>query len=330
MQSPPWSTATRGLVMGVILIAGIALFIFAFPLIQALSIAALLAFLLNPIVQLLMRRLRMKRSLAVALVYFVTLLVLASIPAILGTLAFTQLQHLSENFQTVLTEIRKWLTQPIIFFGFDLSPRNLIEQFGQSAGSTLTNITGNSLGIISGITTNFLWVLLVFVSLFYFLKDGPNIKPYLVKLAAPAYQSDMRKLLDELDQVWSLFMRVQLLIFIILGILFILGSSLVVWLYQLGLIPFSTFGLIAMLIIVYTLIQQVDNLWLRPQMLGNQLSLHPGVVFISLIGALALGGVLAAIVVVPLIASIKVIGHYTRMKLLGMPPWPEETPGEKG
>lgn len=324
MHSPPWSTTTRVLVIGVILISGIALIIYAFALIQALSIAALLAFLLNPIVVILMRRLRLKRSLAAALVYFLILIVLASIPAILGTLAISQLQHLSENFQLVLTEIQKWLTQPILIFGFDISPRNLIQEFGQSAGSALTNITGNPFGIISGITTNFLWILLVFVSLYYFLKDGPKIKPFLVELVAPAYQTDAQKLLDELDQVWSLFMRVQLLIFIILGILFVIGSSVVVWLYQLGLIPFSTLGLIAMLVLIYTLIQQVDNLWLRPQMLSSQLSLHPGVVFISLIGALAIGGVLAAIVVVPLIASLKVIGHYIRMKLLGLPPWSED------
>jgi len=55
--------------------------------------------------------------------------------------------------------------------------------------------------------------------------------------------------------------------------------------------------------------------------LGHQLRLHPGLVFVGLIGALALSGVLGALIVVPLMASIKVIGYYIRSKLLDQTPW---------
>jgi len=72
-------------------------------------------------------------------------------------------------------------------------------------------------------------------------------------------------------------------------------------------------------------VQQVDNLWLRPQFLGKQLRLHPGIVFVGLIGALALSGVLGALVVVPIMATAKVVGQYVHLKLLGLDPWTEET-----
>jgi predicted PurR-regulated permease PerM len=315
----------RLMVTVLILLSGIALLIFAFPLFQALIIAALLAYLLDPIVRFVMRKLRLRRSLSATLVYALLLILVASIPAIMGTLAVGQVVRWSSELQQAVREINKWISQPVLIFGFDLSPRNILGLLGQSAGSTLTNLTGNTLGIVTTITTNFLWVLLALVSLYYFLKEGPNIKPWLVRLVSPAYQADAHRLLTELDRVWGLFMRVQLLIFIILFILFILGSVVVIWLYKLNLIPFSTVGLVLMLILVYALVQQVDNLWLRPQMLGSQLRLHPGLVFVSLIAALALGGVLAAIVIVPMIASAKVIGRYIRLKLLGLPPWPDET-----
>jgi predicted PurR-regulated permease PerM len=313
----------------VALLAGIAIFIYAFPLFEALLIAALLAFLLDPLVRFCMRKLHLRRAFAAALVYFVLLILVASIPAALGTLAVNQVLRLNENLQVVVKAIQEWLSQPWVLFGFDLSPRNLIQQFGQSAAGALTSVTGNSLSILGGLTTNFLWILLVFVSLYYLMKDGPKIKPWLVSLASPAYQPDADRLLDELNQVWGVFMRVQVLIFSILVILFLIGASVVVWLYQKGWLPFSTLGLVIMLILVYVLVQQVDNLWLRPQMLGSQLSMHPGVVFVSFFGALALGGALAAIVAVPLLASVKVIGRYTRQKLLRLPPWPDETPSEE-
>jgi predicted PurR-regulated permease PerM len=80
-----------------------------------------------------------------------------------------------------------------------------------------------------------------------------------------------------------------------------------------------------MLIIVYALVQQVDNLWLRPHLLGERLRLHPAVVVVGLIGALALSGLLGALIVVPLIATGKIVGRYIQRKLLGLPPWlPED------
>jgi len=74
-----------------------------------------------------------------------------------------------------------------------------------------------------------------------------------------------------------------------------------------------------MLIIVYTLVQQVDN-YARPQMLGQRLRLHPAVVFVSLVGALALSGVLGALIVCAGIATAKVIGNYIHSKMLGVHP----------
>lgn len=324
MNSPSWSPLTRLIVLSILFLGSIALILWAFPLVETLLISGLVAYFFDPLVRWMMKRFNLRRGLAAAILYSIILILLASIPAVMGTLAVTQLQRLGNDLQSALKEIEKWISQPILLFGFDLSPRNLIQQFGQSAGSTVTALGRNSMGIISDVTTNFLWVLMGFVSLFYFLRDGPKIKPWLIELVSPVYQHDANRLLDEVDRVWGLFLRVQVIIFIVLAILFILGSALVVWFYQLGWIPFSTLGFILTLVIVYALVQQVDNLWLRPQMLGSQLRLHPGVVFVALIGALAMGGVIAAIMIVPFLASAKVIGQYVRLKLLDLPPWPDE------
>lgn len=329
MNNTKWSSTTRLVVVLTLLIGFIVLVIWAFPLVEALSITALLAYLLDPLVKLVMRKLRMKRFWAVIIVYVLLLVILVSIPATFGTIAYGQFERWSADLQSAVDEIEKFLSQPVIFFGLGFSPGSVIQQLSQSAGSALTSVSGNTFSIVSGITTNILWGLLVLVSLYYFLQDGSEIKPWLVKLAPDAYQKDVDRLLDEINRVWGVFLRVQLLIFLVLFILFILGSLLVIWLYQLGLIPFSTLGFVVTLILVYAAVQQVDNLWLRPQLMGSQLRLHPAIVFVGLVGALALGGVLLALVVVPLIASAKVIGRYVRLKLLDLPPWPEETTDEQ-
>jgi len=180
-------------------------------------------------------------------------------------------------------------------------------------------VSSDTLLLLSEISHNFLWVLAFFVSLYYFLKEGSQIKPRLVRLVAPAYQADAERLLSELSQVWIVFMRVQTLIFVILTLLFFVrrigGGGAVSFgadsIFNTGLDHHVGFGL--------GLVLQVDHLILRPQLLSSQLRLHTGVVLISLIGALAIGGILAAIVVVPLLASIKVVGSYVRAKMLGFP-----------
>jgi predicted PurR-regulated permease PerM len=326
MASPRWSREIRFTVALLCFGIFVLLLVLALPLVEALAAAALIAYLLNPIVRFVMRRFHWRRSVAVLVVYIILLLIAASLPALLGTVAISLFQRWGASLQAVLQESEKWLYRPFIILGFDLSPRTLLLSLQSSLGSSLAGLPGGSLGILSGITANFLWGFTIVVSLYYFLKDGPKLRPWLVSLAPEVYQSEFDRLLGDLDTVWGLFLRVQLLIFLVLAILFIIGSAISIWLYQMGWLPFSTIGLIVMLIIVFALVQQVDNLWLRPQLLGHQLDLHPGVVFVGLIGALALSGVFGALVVVPLIASFKVVGHYIRCKLLDLPPWPEEAP----
>ena len=81
-----------------------------------------------------------------------------------------------------------------------------------------------------------------------------------------------------------------------------------------------------LLLVVYTAVQQVDNLWLRPQYMGRQLQLHPGLVFISLIAGLAFAGILGALVIVPMLATARVVGRYLYDKIVAAPPEPPEQP----
>jgi predicted PurR-regulated permease PerM len=161
----------------------------------------------------------------------------------------------------------------------------------------------------------------VVVALFYLLREGTKIQPWLVASVPEAYQDEVATLLNKLDNIWSKFLRAQLLIFFVLAVLISIGTLLVVWLFRSGLVKWSPVGFILLILLVITLAQQVDNLWMRPQLMGRTLQLHPGIVFVSLLGALALTGVFGAIVIVPIVATVKVVGEYVYAKLLGLPPW---------
>jgi predicted PurR-regulated permease PerM len=59
----------------------------------------------------------------------------------------------------------------------------------------------------------------------------------------------------------------------------------------------------------------------RPKLFGRSVHMHEGVVFIAIIIAVLMEGILGALVVVPVLASIGVIGKYFRNRLYKLPPF---------
>jgi hypothetical protein len=54
--------------------------------------------------------------------------------------------------------------------------------------------------------------------------------------------------------------------------------------------------------------------------------MHPAVVFVAIIGSLAMAGVLVALIIIPVLGSAAVIGRYVYAKILDIDAWPEEVP----
>ena len=168
MDSPHWSRDTRITIALLSLVLFIVLVILALPLVESLAAAALIAYLLNPVVRFFMRRFRMRRSYSAILVYVIVLLIIAALPALLGTVAYGLFQRWGDNLLEALEAVRKWLSQPVIILGFDLSPRVLMLNLGNALGGALTALPGGSFGVLSGFTANVLWGFTIIISLYYF------------------------------------------------------------------------------------------------------------------------------------------------------------------
>ncbi len=293
------------------------LLVLARPLLVALSISALLAYLFNPLVVMLAARLRGKRSLAAAVIYTLVLAAFAGLFALLGAVALNQWPRLQQELQDALVIMQGWLTRPFPLFGFEVYPEAVLNGLRASWGNALSTLTISTDGLFSSLTDNLLWTLVVLVSFFYLLKDGHRIQPMILSLVPAPHKDDARQLLAEVDTVWSVFLRVQLFIFVVLLMLIGSSTALIIWLFRQGWLPLSPIGLALLLVGVYAAIQQVDNLWLRPQLMGHALELHPGVIFVGLIAGLALSGLLGALLIVPILATVKVMGRfiYTRLTL---------------
>ena len=300
-----------------LLLVGLAMLVFLVwllisirPLLVSLTIAALLAFLLNPFVLGLAKRLGIKRELAATLTYILVLAVFGGLFVLLGTAVLEQWPRLQQELRGAMAVMQGWLARPLLLFGYVLHPETILENFALYWRNALSTFAIGSDGLLTGLTDNLLWTLVVIVSFYYLLKDGHRIQPYLLNKVPQNFQADVGKLFTDIDMVWGIFLRVQLFIFVVLTLLIVSSTSLIIWLFRQGWLPLSPIGLGLLLVGVYAAIQQVDNLWLRPQLMGRAFKLHPGVIFVGLIAGLALSGLLGALLIVPILATTKVLARF--------------------
>lgn len=313
-----------------LLVGLLALGLTVVPVIPALSIAALLAYLLNPFVGWLMRRGRLGRAAAARIVYLFFLLILVNIPAWLGALVVSQIGALDALLQAWANRLHIWLARPIVLPFFRFDPESLVTAAENAVRDALQAVPAGPLTFLANVTTNLFWAVVVLVLLYYLLKDGPSVKWWLVRVAPPLEQAAFARLLEDVDAIWGRFLRVQVVMFAALTLAIGLGSALVIWIFSTGVLGSSPLVLIIGLLAVYTLLQQLDNLWLRPHFLGRSLQLHSGVVFLGLIAGLLAAGVLGALFAVPFIATGRAVFAYLQKRFRGSPAAVAPTNGVAG
>lgn len=178
---------------------------------------------------------------------------------------------------------------------------------------------------------------LVPVYLFFFLKDAPKIRNQwrnYVPVRQSKFKEELVSLLDEVNGYLIAYFRGQVLVSLIDGAItgiilaflgldyaLVIGVSLAI----LGVIPFVGIILTAIpailiaaaqtsgpaplvVALVFIMVQQVDGLLIQPRIIGNSVGLHPlTVIFSVLLWSLLIGGILGALLAVPLSAAVKVM-----------------------
>jgi predicted PurR-regulated permease PerM len=350
-----WSIQTRYLALIIMLLLSAALVYYARALISPLIVAALLAYVLDPAVNFLMRVVRVQKKLAVILVYVGFLLLLASIPAILTPVIVTQFDNIQRELIDIQRSIENLMARAELL-GIPLLPgdpgvTNLAEMF-----AILLN-PERLFGVLLAATANLAWILIIMVTTFYFLLDGERMRLAMYKIVPDVYQDDVYRLHLKLKMIWQSYLRGQLLLMLIVGVLTwaltaavglpgalvigliagvldvipsvgplvaMIAAALVAFVLGSTILPLSPFWFTLLVVGLFIAIQAFENIWLRPRIFSHRLRLHPAVVVVAIVGALALAGVVAALVIVPLISSLEVLGRYVYRRILGVDPWYDE------
>ena len=352
-----WSLPFRYIVGLISFVLLVALLIYAREAVTNLAIAAFVAYLINPAVVYLTTHTRMERVAAVNLVYFAAVILLIGLPAILLPIFADEAQFVIEDILNLASQLRQTLASPIRIGGFVFH----LEEFGRgifdAQNAVLSPIPEQALQLLETTSVGVLWFLVILVSVHLLLSQWPVMRDWLISLAPPVYQPEVQELYERIKRVWMAYLRGQIVLMVIVGIVFtiawlILGIpgalvlGLVAGLFTLvpdvgpflamvlaaGVallegstwIPLSNFWVAGIVILVYLFLINLKNFFLRPYIMGRSVHMNEALIFVAIIIATILQGILGALLVVPLLATFVIIGGYIQRRVLGLAPFEDD------
>jgi predicted PurR-regulated permease PerM len=186
---------------------------------------------------------------------------------------------------------------------------------------------------IVDVTASLLDLLLIPFFVYYLLVDYRAMREHLDRLIPPRHRAVAATLINRFNFVISSYVRNQLVIALVMGVLYSIGfaaarvplalsigllSGLLNFIPYLGTLTGLTLSLsfvaldggglarILGVVAVFIIVQSVEGYYLTPKLLGGSLDLHPMWVLVGLMIAGSLFGILGIILAVPVIAIAKV------------------------
>lgn len=325
------------------LLVGAALFISGQVILVPLLCSLALAYLLEPSVEWFERR-GWSRSASVLLTLTGAALVAVLVLIFLLPSIWAQLLQSYDKLPHALAAGRERI-EPLILKLEKASPpvyeylRSLTEQFKDPAQQAkLRGIVGGWLksGLFQAVnaTASALDLLLIPFFVYYLLSDYQAMRARIDRLIPPRHRAVTSGLMTQINRVLSSYVRSQLLIAFVMGLLYALGFAAlrVPLAFTLGMlsgvlnfVPYlgTLIGIVLSLsftaldgagaarllgvVAIFIIVQSIEGYYLTPKLLGSRLNIHPLWLLAGLVIAGNLFGLLGIILAVPVIAIAKVV-----------------------
>jgi predicted PurR-regulated permease PerM len=354
-MSPRWPRTLRYITL-VLLIVALGLSVYYLrDLLRPLAAAAFLAYLLTPVVNTVSRRTGWGHRRAGNVVYFLSLalvigLIAWLVPALLG-----QMEEIAHAFTLVSENVERLLSTPIRLGQFVFYPNLSLPELSTIVEQMTSTFVADAFALVESTSRSLAWFLVFLVSWYYFLTHWGHIRDWMLGLAPPAYESDARQLYEQIRTVWIGYLWGQMALVFIVGVVFtliwvliglpgalVIGpltglltlipdlgpligtiiAALVALLEGSYYLQMSNFWFMVLVLAIYGVLMVIKNIWVRPRVMGRSVQMNEGIVFVAIVAGVIYGGILGALVIVPVLASLGVIGRYLRQRILGLEPFP--------
>jgi predicted PurR-regulated permease PerM len=356
-----WSMPVRYLVFGVVFILLAVELWYIRSILEPLIIAGFIAYLIHPAVNFLTRRTRLSRPAAVNLVYFITLAVLIGTPSTLAPIFFDEFKQVIADVLNIFNQLIVWLVKPRAASIIPIDFGQLANRLTQFRSTFLSSLPDQALQLLGKTSVGALWILVILVVVYYLLAEWPHLRNGFIGSFPDVYHAELNELYQRVRSIWMNYLRGQLLLMVIVGVTFTIAWTVIgiPGALVLGVVagfltlipdvgpflaavlaigvallegsnwswmPASSFIVALIALAIYLLLITIKNFWLRPFIMGRSVHMHEALVLISIIMATILWGILGALLIVPVLASLVVIFDYLRRRIMGMPPFPPTEP----
>jgi len=310
------------------------------PILSPFLIAALLAYLADPIADKL-ESYNMSRTHAVLIVFsalmlFMCLMLLILLPklTVQVTIMVKQIPIAIDLLEkNALPLITQYLGLELEQFNFDFFKaliRDNVKQTGSILNNVLSSIANSGLAIAAWLAN----VVLIPVVLFYLLRDWDIMVAKIRKLLPRNIEPTVAGLVHECDEVLGAFVKGQLMVMLALGVIYsvglwVVGVDLALLVGMIAgaasVVPYMGFfvGIVAAFIaamvqfndptiliwvsLVFVIGQALEGMVLTPLMVGDKIGLHPVAVIFAIMAGGQLFGFIGILIALPVAAVIMVL-----------------------
>lgn len=385
-MSTEWEATTKYIVGIALVLFGIFVFYISRSVLALLTISALIAFLIRPLIGFLSIRLRFPRNLAVIITYLLAVAILMTAPLILIPSILSAVRYFAElDYQILINDLFQWTESNLLMLkdsGFqvlglaiyldstidpilailqntstDINPS--LPSFPvivESIGSAFSVSFGVAIGVVGSVTSGILAFIYLIFSGIYLSLSADKVQDGLLSFFPIRFHDEIETLLERLKTTWDAFFRGQITLMFIIGFLVWGGATLlglpgafplavisglleiipnlgpflatipaviVALLQGSTWLPVNNFVFALIVIAFYILIQQFENVYIVPRVLGDAVELHPLIIMTGVLVGASVWGILGALLAAPVIASARLIILYLHRKILGVDPFPQ-------
>ncbi len=325
------------ILFGIIVTITVLLFLYSIAsLLKILIVAALFAYLLDPLANALESR-GMKRSTATGILFAGIIGILAGFILLILPVLSREIQAIQEIMITgqaerMVQEFEQLLSQKLNSLGFqEVNIYEKLQLALASVGNQIFNLLLNAVSLITNL------VIIPFI-MFFLIKDGREIKKRIISLVPNRYFEFSLNLIYKMDLQLGNYLRGQFLDAMTIGIL----SIVALWMLDVNyfvligafaglanLIPYvgpiagaipaivvsimqvGSFEQVPWIVLAFAIIQLIDNVLVQPLVVAKTVNLHPLIVLLVVIIGGNFFGILGMLLAVPATGVLKVIVQET-------------------
>ncbi len=343
-----WSPTTKRLVVASLLVAAVLLVWHAGDIVRPFVWAAILSYVLLPVVGALERRFTLPRAAAALIVFAGVLAVIFGGGRLIVPRLVDNARDLGTQWPALAANAQQTISDTFDSLGLgDLDDVIIGPNLQDLERQLATMASRNALPFVVEVGHFLLEFLIFLIATFLMLRDAPRLFAVIQRNLPREHRSDFQHVLRDTNVMLGRYIRGQLILVTLMSTVTTVGLTVLGVPYSVLLgvltgvletIPFvgpitagaiaclvalghpnpfgwSQLAYVAVVAVMYTILRHAEDYLVIPTVIGRAVRLHPAIVIFAILTGGATFGLLGIVLAVPVAATLRLVLIYVRAKL---------------